>query len=265
MKKYLMLFLLALQCEMTFSKDLSTLASSCQDNWVNVEKTLGSQINQKHLAEWLSLKDKCSGTGVYEYRLAYIYRNTGDSAEAKNLLHDSLEKNIDNKYMLKASLLELQYSELALSGNKELEKYEEIVQGYKHIINSNPKWVPAYELVSGIELFINKEDDAYSHATKALELKPESWAAMRNLLVIHAQRKEYELARQYIVPAVKLNEWLLGETEFSMAAAVTYINLDELKTAEAVLTNLLQRRPDIKADPTFINIVKHLKTKLQQP
>jgi len=109
---------------------------------------------------------------------------------------------------------------------------------------------------------VNKVDSAIRNAEKAVKLDENSWSGYRNLVVYYTEKGEYKKAKIYIRRAAEINDSLLSETEFMLASAVSYIKIGDLKTAEAVLTILLERQPEIKGDEQFVAIVRHLKANM---
>lgn len=228
----------------------------CEQQWVEINKTKAGYAEV--LDNWLKLKDTCKETGIYEFRLANLYERTGKMDIAQGIVAKALTLNTRYQHVLLLSTVLYDYAEMLTDDVRDLVQYEELLARTQTLADDYPNWAPPYEHLANILLYLGRINKAIDSAHKALELNPSSWSGFRSLVLAYTEKKEYSKARPLITQALELNDSLFSDTEIMYAAAVTYINLKHLETAEQVLLLLSEKNPDVKGDETFQQIVNFL-------
>jgi tetratricopeptide (TPR) repeat protein len=233
----------------------------CEKHWEQLSTLTHPPNYNELMKKWQNLNVQCSGTGIYEFRLATLYERIGQLEKAKDIIERAITSNYDYQHFLKLGKSLFQFITLVTNKVHEQSPYNDVENDYKELIKEKPKWVLPYEQLANTQLYNEKIVDAIESAQKAIELDPNSWMGFRVLVLGLAHGKEYETAKQFIVKAIQLNDALLAETEFMYAAALSYIKTGDLETAEQSLLVLLERNPAVRNDKMFQKIVDYLKAK----
>lgn len=227
----------------------------CEAQWEKLSKEIGIGRGKTEvlLTKWMSLKSKCRGTGVYEYRLAGIYQLLGHRKEARVTVADALASPGMEAYWphLRSSQLFYEFEDMLYLGEKDKTKYRKLITQLLEIGKQYPAFIPAFEHASNIQLFIGDRDDAINNAKKVLLRDGSSWSSFRVIVIGFTEKEMFKEAAAIIPLAVKANEDLLADTEFMYASAWTYTALGQYKTAESVLNKLLELDSSVRSDPKF--------------
>lgn len=234
----------------------------CEQLW---EQKNSSDIDYAEVLDaWVKLKSKCQGTGIYEFRLANLYERTGNMKKAQAIVAKALTLNTRYQHILILSTLLYDYANLLTSDSRDLNKFEALLKRTKALSDNHPNWAPPVEHMASIFLYLGRVGKAIQYANRAIELNPSSWSGRRTLILVHAENKDYAKVRPLITKTLQLNDSLFSDTEIMYASAITYINLNELETAEQVLLLLRERNPDVVSDKTFLQIVDFLIAKKKE-
>jgi tetratricopeptide (TPR) repeat protein len=213
------------------------------------------------MKEWMKLEPLCRWTGVYEYRLSTLYERLGDREKAKKVIEEALKHGTDNDNMLRLGKYSNEFIDLVIARDRDSSKYQRLEANYQSLVAEEPQWPAVYEALANLQLYRGKRDDAIENAKTAIRLNAASWAGCRTLVVAYTGARRYPESRPLIRKCVELNEELSGDVDFMLASATTYVNLQEPKTAKAVLEALTQREPGAKDDPRFGALVKFIDAK----
>jgi tetratricopeptide (TPR) repeat protein len=245
----------------TMASNNSEKGKLCEKKWEQMSILTYPPNYNDLLKKWQNLSAQCSGTGIYEFRLATIYERLGQLEKAKEIVENAIKSNYGYQHFLKLGKNLYQFITLVTNGVQKQAAYDAIERNYKDLINEKPNWVLPYEQLANTQLYNEKIVEAIDSAQKAIELDSNSWMGFRILVLGLAQGKEYETAKKFIVNAIQLNDALLAEAEFMYAASLSYIKTGDLETAEQSLLVLLERNPAVKNDKMFQKIVGYLKAK----
>ena len=232
----------------------------CTEKWFDIVNEHGKHNYGALLESWQKLSDECAGTGLYEYRLSTIYERLGEIEKAQEVVRSVSKTDTEYSHYLKLADFSYQYILLVESGSRDRKSYDDVEHGYVDLIKEYPKWPAAYEQLATIQRYLGKRDEAIATAKQALALDESSWKSYRVLVVAYTESRKYSEAKPLIRTAVELNEGLLADSEFMLASATTYINMQEPQTAEAVLLALAERSPDVQKDARFQAIVQFLQS-----
>jgi tetratricopeptide (TPR) repeat protein len=244
------------------AKESSDREAQCAAKWDSLRSRYGRDY-QVLMKEWTKLESLCRWTGVYEFRLSALYERLGDRQKAKKVIEDGLKHGTDNDNMLKLGKYSNEFTDLVIARDRDLSKYQRLEANYKSIATDEPQWSAAYEALANLQLYMGKRDDAIENAKKAIRLNAASWGGCRTLVVAYTGARRYSESRPLIRKCVELNDELSGEVDFMLASATTYVNLQEPKTAKAVLEALAERDPKAQDDPRFGALVKFIDGKLR--
>ena len=234
----------------------------CDKEWYTVVNTNASY--DELLQKWLSLKNKCEGTGIYEFRLSSLYERKGNYKKAKELIYNNLSlKSKYHDYLLLGKY-GFEFTDLINVKNNNKNEYITLINNYKKLIKNNPNWVAPYESTANIQLFIGQRENAIKTAKTILKKDNNSWLARRILVIAYTETAKYTNAKKFISEAIKLNSKLFGDSEFMYAAAWTYTVNKDYKTAEAVLNKLIKNNPAVKNDKKFYKVVNFLKQEMNK-
>jgi tetratricopeptide (TPR) repeat protein len=214
------------------------------------------------MKEWMKLEPLCRWTGVYEFRLSTLYERLGDREKAKKVIEEALKHGTDNDNMLRLGKYSNEFTDLVVARDRDISKYQRLEANYKSLVAEEAQWSAVYEDLANLQLYMGKRDDAIENAKTAIRLNATSWGGCRTLVVAYTGARRYPESRPLIRKCVDLSEELSGDVDFMLASATTYVNLQEPKTAKAVLEALVQRETGAKDDPRFGALQKFIDAKL---
>jgi tetratricopeptide (TPR) repeat protein len=214
------------------------------------------------LKRWKSYEERCSGTVVYEARLAMIYAVLGDAKEAERVLGGVDHVSSPYGYMRDFARLAASYFQLWKAPSDE--GALEMEGRHRAFLKSHPD-LPDAQAQFGVLLSINgKDQEAVSAFEAALRfgrpLGMELAAVYRGLTISYEAVGRHLEAANAGNEAVTLRDELWSDRQFVYALSRALVGAGELKGAEDVLKQLLGSHPEVRNDPDFGAAARYLNT-----
>lgn len=246
-------------------------AEWCESRW--------AEASDRHLAakppdysallrSWRELQPQCSGTGVYETRLASIYAAHKDLVTAQKVLA-SIDK-IAPEYaaLLEATHLQVEFEQY-LAKDPQPAGVAAFGPRFAKLIVDTPSWYVAHEMNATYLLTSAQPTRAIEAAKRALEHEPKSWWSYRVMAVAYSELGEHRTAVQMGDRAHGMHPAVSSDPDFMLALARSYVAMGDRKMGETVLSLLFTYRPEVRQSPqyrdTLIFIRKALEETARQP
>jgi tetratricopeptide (TPR) repeat protein len=240
-------------------------AQSCDHQWDVVTSDPGKGLEPGYetlLKRWQQYGDRCSGTVVYEARLAFLYAQAGEPDKARAALKPVLGTASEFAYLVDVASLQIEMAEIRASGGPgdTKRRMAELESKYVAFVGRNPAWPHGYFLLGAIQTALDEYSKAIptlmaglNHLPPDQRLAPNTWSVYRHLTVCYAETGDYRDALHAGDIAYGLKEDLVDDTYFMIAAAKAYAATDDFKSAEDTLRLISLKRPEVKDDPKFLS------------
>lgn len=226
-------------------------AGQCSQAWDNIVNGSVSADIAKQISYWKSQSVRCA-SGLYEYRLANLYIQKHDYADAKRILRSALKKYPSQSRELLIGMAD------ATSGLGEM---QQAVDYANQAIRGYPDWFAGYREL-GLLLFQQRKFAAsidYFDKANARHADPQTYKylTMANYFTGH-----YQAATQAGEQAYRLDSGFGVDRSLMMILASAYMKEGKYKIAHGVLLLLAKNDPDMKSQRQFVDmyneIVSHL-------
>ncbi len=204
-------------------------------------ESLGSRIKR-----WESLGSQCGGTGLYESRLAELFRLSGDVEKAQSILESAIKAKTTYEKELRFGLGDLQF----LKGN-----LSEAEQLSIQLIQEYPDWVGGYVLLSKVLTIQKRFKEVIPLIEKALKLQeiPDLYAS---LAISHNKLGGYKQSVKMMYMALALDKDMIKERLAVSATIFSLVKLDRVDEAKRLLNQQLKADPESKTDSNVIRIIE---------
>jgi tetratricopeptide (TPR) repeat protein len=239
----------------SMASDESARYALCDSQWKALAASAGKDLESLEVA-WKGKDKECSGTGIYEYRLATLAEINGRRDDAISILDGAIKKKLPLSDDMRAIRLGMLFSKAQFATPKDSAQAKKAHAELEALLVSKPDLVPAMLQLSMQRLELEDFVGAEQMSRKALQHEPDAWQPRRSLFLALVALDKYSEARQLIRPTLQLHERFFSDSEFMLGAAFCYYKLGELKTAEQALRALLTKVPDIQNDRGYQQLTR---------
>ncbi|HAU06810.1 MAG TPA: hypothetical protein DCS49_03320, partial [Gammaproteobacteria bacterium] len=203
------------------------------------------------ISMWKKLSLECSGTGIYEVRLAALYMDLGDYEKALPIIESGMELDSDYEKELLAILAS------CYMGTRSFEQADEVVN---KIILKYADWYRGYYLLSILKAHYGDFREALIAINKANNLKehPQYYSMMA--YYFH-RVEEHGYAAGAMAKAIDLDNNEIKRLLPVVATAYSFISLGRIERAEELLHYHQIAVPASKNDPDFVKVIAYLRKK----
>lgn len=234
-------------------------ALHCEKQWIQDSASFATSTPADRITKWKTHEGECKSTSVYWGRLAILQANAHEFKAARESIIKAPKENPEYDFALDLARLEIEVQRRLASpaplARTDIEKFEE---GYQRIVREHPKWPTGYALLGGTQTMLGKHSQAVASLRKASEGDAYQLSGVfRNLAISLTALGKHEEALAAADRAGKLDKSLLGDPAFAIAVANSHTALGYIDDAQNLLKVVLAKRPELKADPEFIEAVEY--------
>lgn len=196
----------------------------------------------------LTHRAECTGTVVYEARLAMAYTFAGQNEQAMRLVKPLVEHR---RYgpLARFALIYAELYHRPASEEEEARRLEEALRGF---VQKYPDQVPeAWARLGTCQTLLKKHRDAIASYRRALAYPLDHGFIYRRLTINHALLGEYREAIEAANRAAQIDDDFSKYPDFTIVAAMALVEVGDLETAEAALEVLAAKRPEYRDSPNF--------------
>jgi tetratricopeptide (TPR) repeat protein len=200
------------------------------------------------------LKNRCGGTGIYEFRLGNMETRAGRLESAEKTLKYGLSLNTPYNKELKAGLADIAIKRGDVSAAEHA--YAELAAAY-------PDWYVPPQNLGLIKIDQGKFNKAIEYLLTANKIERNAFT-YQNLAISYNVTGQHELAVQAMNDAFALNKQAAADVDAMLATAMSYGWLNKFDIADGVLRMLMDARPGIEHSAKFQKALRFLKTRQEQ-
>jgi tetratricopeptide (TPR) repeat protein len=198
------------------------------------------------LRTWQQMHDECTGTAVYEVRLASIYLMQKQHAEAQKVLR-SIDKAAP-KYapLLESTRLQADVASATASQDPATADIRRFSPRFESLLANAPSWYVAHEQVATFRLMSGEPRRAIEAAERAIELEPASWWSYRTMAIAYSELGEHKIAVAMGDRAHAIHSAVSADADLMLALARSYASLGNRQMSETLLGLLFKYRPEVR-------------------
>ena len=214
------------------------------------------------LTSWKRHGAACTGTGVFEYRMAVLEMALGDLTEAQALLSTASAWPVP--YAQNASLLRLRMrlAEYAAQYPIPMDKVRALKPDYLAAVASLGGSATAYNQVANYLVLIGDYAQAIPYAEQSLQLQPELWDSNRSLAIAYSRTGNCAGAVFAGRRAQELRDSLIKDPEFMYSVTRGYAGAGNIKVAEMTLALLNQQVPSARGSRDWNDAISFIRAQL---
>jgi len=197
------------------------------------------------LHSWRELEPQCTGTGVYEARLATIHAVQKDFAAAQKVLSPVETVAPEYAALLDAARLQVAF-EQQLAEDPQQARIAEFGPRFAKLIADAPSWYVAHELNATYLLVSGEPARAIEASRRALEAEPTSWWSYRIMTIAYSELGEHRTAAEMGDRTHGMHSTVSADPDFMLALARSYVAIGDRKMSETVLSLLFTYRPEVR-------------------
>lgn len=232
----------------------------CAEKWIALRSTYNGNLGAL-LTSWKNEAKQCAGSGVYEYYLAATLAKLGEHDQAIEVLEAAIERKLPFHDESRVSLLTLRFAKAMLEQPADLGAAAKASEDLEQIVSARPDLMLARQEFAAQQLGLRDFRRAKLLAHEAMGLDDSSWLNRRTFVVASAELSECGDAKSEIRRALEINEELLADYQFMLAAASCYLSTGDVLTAEQVLLALRSRKPEVESEEAFRVLASEVVTK----
>lgn len=232
----------------------SSADDTCDDVWRAFVGQIGKEAVQSvdsMIAKWGQSKSECAGSDVFNIRLAGLYFRRGDLEQARALLSAAVPQSEIYKEVREIYLLRIQVQE-SVQRNDSMAQIMSLVENdFVRLYSNDVPSCASDAAMSEYSIQIEKFDRAAEAADRAVSCEPTSAAWVRGAALANGLAGRYQAASKYCSDAFDLSRNLMFDQRFMLSCANSYIEIQDLKTANLILTHVRNKLPNAALSPEF--------------
>ena len=201
------------------------------------------------LQRLLSRKESCAGTVIYEARLSIAYSINQDYEHARQVIEPYRGRREYAAWIDLALVYAQHYR-----GFRTRERVVPLEQALTSFVERHPDVPEAWETLGYVRLLLGRFDPARValEAAVAAPLEPER--VYRDLTICYVQTGRYAEGLAAAHKAYRDGDWANYPT-FTLYTAQALMAYGELRTAEAILGEMLTQHPELRSDRSVVRVV----------
>jgi tetratricopeptide (TPR) repeat protein len=210
---------------------------------------------ERLLERWLSHRRRCEGTVAWESRLAFAYVMAGRPEEARRVLAPLVGRASQNEYLVDLATLQFDYVGL-LRGEVSKDGILRVEEQFQAYVRKYPHGTDGYGQLGVIQTILGKHGEAVASLTAALKSPMNMTGVYWGLTISYSKLGRYSEAMEAADEAVDLLPELLNDPSFVYAAARAFAAGGKVDAARNSLKVLATKRPEVRGDPEFLDVVR---------
>ncbi|THB73369.1 MAG: hypothetical protein D6B28_03765 [Gammaproteobacteria bacterium] len=239
----------------------SLLVKQCDDLWGQMHGKLinDPSISYKELlADWQNIDSKYKALDSYYYHLATIYLALNDIEPAEENLRNAIEIKQGYLQLAELALLHVELKKLMIFDVVDRSRYLTLHNKYLEVLEKNSESGNAYEQIAILENLLEMHSEAIEHSIKAIELKENSWASYRNLVISYTNLGEFKKAVDAVEKAYAINKRLYYDIDFMLASAASFAAIGQDDVSMNILNKLLELQPKVDTSEDFHRTIEFI-------
>lgn len=236
------------------------LELECEKQWIvqSGQLALSAVTDGTLYKKWTANEARCGKTSTYWGRLAIIQVLANDLNGAKESLKRAPSSSDEYSFVVDVAKAQLAVHERLASPKPITASDLAFFEGqYTKVVKKHPRWPTPYALLGGVQTLQGKHAEAVKNLLVALDGDAYQLSGVyRNLTISLSALGRYESAMKAADKAFELNKSLVSDPAFAYAMAQTNIGLRQLDEARTVIQVIAAKRPEVKDDPQFQEIVR---------
>lgn len=240
-------------------------AEDCEKKWETESSDVSiTQIPDLEglLARWQQSEKQCSGSVVYEARLAMLYALLNRQEKARQALKPYLKEKSKYSYLVELALLQIDEAGLRSKTITESDM-EQLEQKYLNFVKKFPEEPAGYAFLGGIQSGLEKHSLAIISLEKALKSTMNLVGVYRHLTISYTSVGRYNDAIKAADEAIKLNRFLTSDQYFVYSLAKSYAATSDFYHAETALRVISAKKPEVRRDLGFKDAVDFVTEKMK--
>jgi tetratricopeptide (TPR) repeat protein len=236
--------------------DQNVRTTECEQKWVELSRERRSDTKPSVLlAAWKTHERQCKGTGVYEIRLASIFTEMEQFDSARTTL---AQVSVPEKYKAQAEVLEINIDYLAALSSDDVDRaaLQNLELRATTFLKAKPNANAVIGILGHVRIILGKYREAIEPLEK-LVTGPSGGDLTdnRNLTIAYANSERYTDALEMLDRTYALSKEVTSDEEFMYAAILAYAAVGKVDAAKTMLTLILNKKPHLKSDVRFAEIV----------
>lgn len=255
------LTVLAMMSACNMSSAQSAAPEWCESQWQAISaETYQQEVPDylKLLENWQKIGAKCSGTGIYEARLAAVYSILNQIEKARETLQPFQGKVFKYSNLIDFVSLHIDEAQLSSAGHIDTENVSDLEQKYLTFVKKYPDFSEGYASLGTWQTYLGKYNDAISSLEKSLATTMFAGGIYRNLTISYAAVGRYDDALKAADKAYELNKKSSSDPDFMFALVKTDAALGDFVASQTALKLIAARVPEIKNTPEFADAANFL-------
>jgi TPR repeat protein len=207
------------------------------------------------LERWKSYEKDCSGTIVFECRLASAYILANQYDKARQLLKSVEQKRSKYHYLVEFILLQIDYFSVYREINVSKDYVISVKEKFLDFVRKYPNFPDAYGQLGGLQSLLNEHEAAIKSLEFARNSSMSLLGVYRNLAISYEAVGRHEDAHQAADKAYQLNKSVTSDQYFVYAVAKADAGLGDFESAELVLRVIAAKKPEVRRNPDFKDTV----------
>lgn len=210
---------------------------------------------------FMAEKQRCAGTGFYEYLLGQAERNAGDDAAAAGIFEDAVKRRLPFYEQSFVMMITLRGEAAMKSQPPDVKRLRELRDQLAEFAAGHSPDPFVYQQLAAANISVQDWPAAAEAARKSIQVDRLTGKASRYLMVaLHASKRCTE-ALEDVRPAIESNRELMADANFMLPAADCYAETGDPVNGEAALNALLRKNPAMKDNPGVIELQKYFAVK----
>lgn len=230
----------------------------CTKEWEKLEQNKAYSSTKTKLNYWKSLKNKnCSATGLYHYKLAWLYVMNGEYDVAKQQFKTASKKPTNYKKEIELSLVDLYFQQAARNKTRQSEYLNLAEKGYKNYIKKYPNYGSGYSQMTDLMLLRNNFKQVIAYGEKAVALKALR-PPYRSLTIAYQRLNQPDKSVENYKKAYGYDKGVLKDLDFMISVAAAYAEIGQYQMSKGALVILARNHKGVEKTESFKMIAKYI-------
>lgn len=230
--------------------------NTCEKEYAEILHGNTYPTHDAKLKYWHSLKNKCGGSGFYEYRLGVLSLQAGDLGAANTAFKQGLALHSPYQKEILLGMSDLALAKGDTKGG---------VSGAEELMREYPNWFAGYQQMGSIKLRLGDFADSIPYFVNATRREHKDWFSYGSLAIAYQRLGDYRESIAALGKAFGIDQYSVGsQRDMMLAGASAYVSVGKLDIAHGVLMILLKYNPQERNDPQFVKLITYVEQKLQK-